>query len=167
MRAFLALGSLLMGACGQPNEVIPTGVELRVRNSFQSAAPPAMGGTGGAEVPIEALLSLPDGAGTISATVAHGSVEIPSYLGFYAIDAESRSLRFSSVTSSEPFPGFFRTIEAGTFDRYYVTFQPSLAIQSAESSDPAVRAEVRSDGLLVTVGEGYNTRGAGFTITLR
>lgn len=149
---------------------ISLGDSVMVRNTLQTAADPADGGTGGAELPIEVIFAAPEGAFFADAIISD-DIEFDEYLdGLYDIDLSENSIQFNLVApANDPiYSGFFRVIETGTFDRYYLTFNEDHNIESFQTSDPAVNLRIESTNqIVVEIGEGWNFNpGSSFTITL-
>ncbi|MEO0471124.1 MAG: hypothetical protein AAF206_15965 [Bacteroidota bacterium] len=169
LRFFSALFvALLFTACSK--DAIEPGISVTVVNTLQTAADPSQGGTGGVETPIEAIFGVPAGSLSATATVGDG-IEFDNYLSnLYDIDISAESIRFDLVAAAnDPFYGaFFRTIEAGTFDRYYLTFSEDHNIKEASSDNASVSLRIISDNeVVVEVSEGFSFNpGSTFTITL-
>lgn len=144
---------------------ITLGSSVTVTNTFQSTA-----FTGGNEQTIEDLFQLP--AGSLAATANVGAaLEFPAYLlNLYDIEIDENSISFEVVAQAgDPTYGdLFRVLEAGTFDRYYLTFDATQNVNEASSSNPSVNLRIDSDKVLVVeIGEGYDFKpGQNFTITL-
>ena len=150
---------------GNNSKPIALGSSVTVKNTFQSTA-----FTGGAEVAIEDLFQVPPNSLAATATVA-SSVEFPAYLlGLYNINLSENSISFTLVAQEgDPTYGeLFRTLEAGTFDRYYFTFEDAQNITGFTSSNPSVNLRIDSNKIVVVeIGEGFMFQpGASFTITL-
>lgn len=142
------------------------GADITLRNTIQIAAAQDAGGTGGVEVPIEVLLGAPEESLTVTGVTGDG-VEFPGFITLWDVDVRADAIEFTNVVETEPYPGFFRVIEADTFDRYYLETSADLSGVTPTTSDPAVAAEIDAEGrLVITVGEGYDNRGTGFTVTL-
>lgn len=168
------LTSTLFIACDNDDDdntsPISIGATVNVRNTLQTSADPSQGGTGGVEVPIEAIVGVPDGTFELSATVFDG-IEFDNYLNnLYDIDLSADAITFTLVAdANDPFySAFFRTIEAGTFDRYYLSFPDGHNINSASPDNQSVSLEIISaNEVVVVIGEGWNFNpGSTFTITL-
>lgn len=149
---------------------ISNGAQVEIRNTLQTSADPAQGGTGGAELPIETILGAPDGTYNLSATVSK-TIEFIDYLeGLYDIDLSENTATFTLVAeANDPiYSSFFRTIEAGTFDRYYLTFPNGHNISSSSSTDSTATIQILSPNeIVVVISEGWNFNpGSTFTITL-
>ena len=144
---------------------ITLGSSVTVTNTFQSDA-----FTMGAEQAIEDLFQVP--AGSLAATANVGAaVEFPVYLlNLYDIDIDENSIKFEVVAQSDDptYMDLFRVLEAGTVDRYYLTFDAAQSVESASSSNSSVNLRIDSDKVLVVeIGEGYDFKpGQNFTITL-
>ncbi|MFK7937573.1 MAG: hypothetical protein AB8G22_28915 [Saprospiraceae bacterium] len=169
--SLLFLCTITFIACDKDEDnPILLGTNVTVRNTLQVAADPSVGGTGGAEVPIEAILGIAEGALEITTTVGSG-VEYQDYLdGLYDINVSETSVTFTLVApANHPFYGaFFRTIEPNTFDRYYFSLADNHNINSSSSSDASAALTVLSDNeFVVTIGEGFSFNpGSTFTISL-
>lgn len=141
------------------------GSSVTVTNTFQSNA-----FTNGAELAIEDLFQVP--AGSLAATANVGAaVEFSSYLlNLYDIDISDNSISFEVVAQAgDPTYGdLFRILEAGTVDRYYLTFDEAQKVSGFTSSNSSVNLRIDSDKVLVVeIGEGYDFKpGQSFTITL-
>lgn len=144
---------------------IALGSSVTVTNTFQSTA-----FTQGVEVAIEDLFQVP--AGSLAATANVGAaVEFPAYLlNLYDIDIDENIIKFEVVAQSDDptYMDLFRVLEAGTVDRYYLTFNATQNVESASSSNSSVNLRIDSDKVLVVeIGEGYDFKpGQNFTITL-
>ncbi len=144
---------------------ITLGSSVTVTNTFQSDA-----FTMGAEQAIEDLFQVP--AGSLAATANVGAaVEFPAYLlNLYDIDIDENSIKFEVVAQSDDptYMDLFRVLEAGTVDRYYLTFDAAQSVTEATSSNAAVNLRFDSNKVLVVeIGEGYDFKpGQNFTITL-
>ena len=165
----IVLFASLFSSCTKDNPIL-TGATVSVSNTLETATDPSMGGTGGVETPIETILGVPAGSLTATATVSEG-IEFKDYLeGLYDIDLSENEITFTLVAASDhPFySAFFRTIEPGTFDRYYLEFTDTHNIESWSSTDGATSLSILSDNeILVTIGEGFSFNpGSTFTISL-
>ena len=163
----LAILSLVSFSSCKKDDMNPLtlGSTLTVTNTLQSD-----GVTSGVETPIEPLFGLEENALAATATISEG-VEFPNYLlGLYDIDIAENSISFELVAeANDPnYSAFFRTLEAGTYDRYYLTFEDSQNVSGFTSSDSSVNLRIDSDKILVVeIGEGFNFNpGTTFTITL-
>ncbi len=163
----LLLPTLVLFSCNEDEEPNPisSGASVTVTNTFQSDA-----FTDGAELAIEDLFMLDAGALAATATVGSG-VEFSAYLlNLYDIDISENSIRFEVVAQEgDPTYGdLFRILEAGTVDRYYLTFDENQNVSSASSTNAAVNLRLDSDKVLVVeIGEGYDFKpGQNFTLTL-
>lgn len=169
---FFLLGLLFslvsLTSCDKDDEVIvpiTLGSNVTVTNTFQSTA-----FTMDAELAIEDLFQV--SAGSLAATANVGAaVEFPAYLlNLYDIDIDEKSIKFTVVAQAgDPTYGdLFRILEAGTVDRYYLTFDTAQNVKSASSSNSSVNLRIDSDKVLVVeIGEGYDFKpGQNFTITL-
>ncbi|MEL7421771.1 MAG: hypothetical protein AAFN81_02215 [Bacteroidota bacterium] len=165
--------SFLIVSCWDDDDNNPVPVEIgtdvTVRNTLQTAADPSQGGTGGAEVAIEDIIGVPAGTFELSATVSDG-IEFDNYLNnLYDIDISTDAITFTLVAeANDPFySAFFRTIEAGTFDRYYLTFTGGHNINGSSSDNAAASLNINSTEEVVVIGEGWDFNpGSTFTISL-
>lgn len=164
---FLFLGLFLslvtLTSCNKDD--IKPGSSVTVTNTFQSTA-----FTNDAELAIEDLFSVPAGSLAATATVSD-AVEFPAYLlNLYDIDIAENSISFKVVAQEgdETYGDLFRELEAGTTDRYYLTFDEKQKIDGFTSSNPAVKLRIDSDKVVVVeIGEGYDFKpNQSFTITL-
>lgn len=170
---FLLLGLLFslvtFTSCDKDDDevIVPVtlGSSVTVTNTFQSTA-----FTMDAELAIEDLFQVP--AGSLAATANVGAaVEFPAYLlNLYDIDIDENIIKFEVVAQSDDptYMDLFRVLEAGTVDRYYLTFNATQNVESASSSNSSVNLRIDSDKVLVVeIGEGYDFKpGQNFTITL-
>lgn len=163
------LGALLsFSSCDDDDGValpISFGSSVTVTNTFQGTAI-----TNGVEQAIEDLFQVPAGSLAATATVGE-AVEFPAYLlGLYDIDIDESSISFELVAQAgDPTYGdLFRTLEAGTTDRYYLTFGEAQNVNGFSSDNAAVTLRIDADDVLVVeIGEGFDfSPGASFTITL-
>lgn len=170
--SFLLLGLFLtpftFSSCSDDEEVIlpiTLGSSVTVSNTFESAAI-----TNGAELAIEELFQVP--AGSLAAVANVGAaVEFPAYLlNLYDIDLSANSITFTLVAQAgDPTYGnLFRTLETGTTDRYYLTFDADQNVAGFTSNNPSVTLRIDSNQILVIeIGEGFDFNpGSTFTITL-
>ncbi len=157
LRLSLVLGliGLLLTSCSK--DPIKDGTSVTLQNTIEAAVIPGF----------ETETNFGDAA---TADVGD-DVEFPAFVGIYDIDIDDSQINFSMSTAGVDNPdiaGLFRTIEAGTFDRYYFTFADEQKFESATSSSEFVNVSV-TDGteVKVEVGEGF-VFGAdsAFTITL-
>ncbi len=144
---------------------IISGSGVTVTNTFQSIA-----FTDGAELAIEDLFQMPAGSLAASADVSEG-IEFPAYLlGLYDIDIDENNISFEVVAQEgdETYGDLFRTLEAGTVDRYYLTFNSDQNVSSATTNNSSVNLRIDSDRVLVVeIGEGFNFNpGTTFEISL-
>lgn len=149
---------------------IESGANVEVRNTLQITADPGQGGTGGEELPIEIVLGVDSGTYELSTSVSE-AIEFDDYLeGLYNIDLMENSIEFSLVADTDHpiYSSFFRTIEAGTFDRYYFSFPNGHSISSSTSNkDSVVLNIISSTEIVVVIGEGWSFNpNSTFTITL-
>ncbi len=145
---------------------IANGESVHIRNTFQG-----INITGGEEQKIEDLFMAPAASLEATATISDG-VEFPAYLlNLYDIDVEENSISYTLVAeANDPNYGtLFRTIEAGSFDRYYLTFDTAHNVKSFTTTDEAVNLRIDSDKVLVVeIGEGFVFQpGVTFTINLQ
>lgn len=144
---------------------ITIGSTVTVTNTFESTA-----FTSGVETAIEDLFQVPAGSLAATATVGTG-VEFPAYLlNLYDIDVEANSITFTVVAQAgDPTYGnLFRTLEANTVDRYYLTFDSMQNVNGATSNNSSVNLRIDSgEVLVVEIGEGFDFNpGTSFSITL-
>jgi hypothetical protein len=144
---------------------ISLGTNVTVTNTLQADAT-----TGGVETTIEDLFNLPAGELAASAEISD-ALEFPAYLlGLYDIDIDENSISFELVAAADDptYSAFFRTLEANTTDRYYLTFEDAQNVESFTSDNTSVNLRIDSDRILVVeIGEGFsfNPRSK-FTISL-
>ena len=160
----LFCGIVSFTACSD-DAAISSGAEVTVTNTFQATAQ-----TSDVETTIEDVFQMPAGSLAATAIVAD-AVEFPAYLlGLYDIDIDENSITFELVASVDDptYKDFFRTLEANTIDRYYLTFDEAHNVSSSSSNDASVNLRVDSDTVLVVeIGEGFDFNpGTTFTITL-
>lgn len=160
----------LFSACTQDATPISTGTKITLRNTLQVAADSSMGGTGGIEKSVESVLGVPENTFVRSASVGNG-IEFDDFLGgLYDIDFSENEIKYTLVAApNDPtFSAFFRTLEPGTFDRYYITFNENHNINSATSSDSSTSLKVISPNeVMIEIGEGFNfNSGTTFVISL-
>ncbi len=144
---------------------ITPGVSVTVANTFQSTTI-----TSGVETAIEDLFMQPAGSLEATATIEN-AVEFPAYLlGLYDIDIDQNTISFELVaqTGDATYGDLFRTLETGTFDRYYFTFDEPQNVSGFTSDNDSVTLRIDSNSVLVVeIGAGFNFNpGASFTITL-
>ena len=171
----LTLVSISLVSCSDDGDnnnakpIIENGTSVSITNTFQGGVGPAF--TDGAEVPIEAFFPDADPAALSGTAIVEDGVEFPSYLlGLYDVDINKNSIDFK-MTAEEgdaTYANFFRTIEAGSFDRYYLNFDKAHNVKSFSSSDASLNLRIDSDNVLVVqIGEGFVFQpGASFSITL-
>lgn len=140
---------------------------ITVRNTFQSEA-----FTGGAELTIEELFEVPEKSLEATSTFDKDDMEFTAYLlGLYDINFTKNTIEFrlAAEAGDDTYGDLFRTIEAGTFDRYYFTFDKGHKIKNGESNNSSVNFSVISDNeLMVEITEGYDFNpGIQFTIDLK
>lgn len=144
---------------------ITLGSSVTVTNTFESIA-----FTNGTEEVIEDLFQVP--AGSLAATANVGdAVEFSAYLlGLYDIDIDENNITFEVVAMDDDptYGDLFRTLEAGTTDRYYLTFNKAQDVNGFSSNNSFVNLRIDSDKILVVeIGEGFDFKpGASFAITL-
>lgn len=175
LNLLIALGIFLIGAlftsCSDDDETpITLGTNVTVTNTLETAADPSVGGTGGVETPIETIFGLEANALAATATLSTAK-EFPAYLaGLYDIDLDEDEITFTLVAAADDptYSSFFRTLEAGTYDRYYFKFDEDQNISSGSSNSNFVSLNVVSDNeVYVEIGEGFNFQpNETFTITL-
>ncbi len=164
----ILISVITITSCGDDDDMstpINSGASLTVTNTFTGAAQ-----TNGVETTIEDFFGQPAGSLAASSTISD-AVEFPAYLlGLYDIDINETSISFELVAAADDatYMNFFRTIEAGTTDRYYMTFDKSHNVSGFTSDNSSVGLRVDSDKVLVVeIGEGFNFNpGSSFTISL-
>ncbi|WP_405205379.1 hypothetical protein [Aquimarina sp. LLG6339-5] len=144
---------------------ITAGISVTVANTFQSTTI-----TNGVETAIEDLFMQPAGSLEATATIEN-AIEFPAYLlGLYDIDIDQNTISFELVaqTGDATYGDLFRTLETGTFDRYYFTFDEPQNVSGFTSDNDSVSLRIDSNSVLVVeIGAGFNFNpGASFTITL-
>jgi len=153
------VGALALGACKKQKPVIVDS-SVTVRNTIQIAADPMDGGTGGEEFPIGPFFGAEAGDYDKTATISADDPEFVAYLeGLYTIDLSKDEINFELVAAADSpiYSSFFRTIEAGTFDRYYFNFADGHNIASGTSDNSSVSLEVVSDTeIKVIITEGFD-----------
>lgn len=136
------------------------GTTFTVVNTIQIAAPDSMGGTNGVELPLETLVGAPAGSLTGEASLSESEVELPGFITLWDLDFGKKSITFNNLITpaNEPFPGFLRVLEAGTYDRYYITTSEAFIIDNVDINIPVgVTIDILSDTeLLIVFGEGYD-----------
>ncbi len=164
----LAIASIAMFTSCDKDEKkpIPPGTTVTVTNTFQSDA-----FTNGTETAIEDLFSVPAGSLAATATTSDG-LEFDNYLlNLYDINIGEKSISFDMVAEAgDPTYGdLFRTLEAGTVDRYYFNFAEGHNVDDWSSNNSSVNLRIDSGNILVVeIGEGYDFNpGISFTISLR
>ena len=160
----LFCGIVSFTACSD-DAAISSGAEVTVTNTFQATAQ-----TSDVETTIEDVFQMPAGSLAATAIVAD-AVEFPAYLlGLYDIDIDENSISFEVVAQAgDPTYGdLFRTLEADTKDRYYLTFDEPQNVRSFSSNNASVNLRIDSDSIIVIeIGEGFDFNpGTTFTITL-
>lgn len=150
------------------NPGIEFGSKVTLRHTYQSQAHADHGGTGGSELPIEAIQGVPAGSLSPSANITPGE-EFPYFLDLYDINVNDNHITFHNLIrpSNEPYDGYLRVIEPGTYYRYYFDFDLPHGINSTESDDEDIRVWVETDTqIIVEVGPGYDLSESGFSIEL-
>lgn len=164
---FTCLSILLFAACGDGEKTpITIGESVTVTNTFTGTAQ-----TNDVETTIEDFFGQPAGSLAATATITDSAVEFPGYLlGLYDIDIDENSISFELVAAADDatYMDFFRTIEEGTTDRYYLTFEEAQNVNGFTSSDASVNLRIDADNILVVeIGEGFSFNpGSSFSITL-
>lgn len=171
-KTWLAIGcAMALSACGgsdDANASLPANTAITLDNTIQIARPAAQSGTDGKEFPIETFMGQPVGSMTAKLKVDPTSIEVRSYLGLWDVDFGEKSIAFTNIVdpAKQPFPGFLRVIEAGTFDRYYIRSESSFCVKPTVDKS-FVKAECLNDReLKITIGEGYDNRQSGFKVSL-
>ncbi|MFT5823058.1 MAG: hypothetical protein ACI8ZM_004317 [Crocinitomix sp.] len=161
----LTIGVLIASVSFTSCNKIKSDTKITVTNTLQTEA-----GTGGVELPIETIFVAPEGSLAADAALSD-AIEFKTFLGLYDIDLSKNTIIFNLVaTADDPtYSPFYRTLEAGTFDRYYFKFDQDHKIKSGESTDASTSLKVISDSeILVQIGEGYSYNPeTTFTITLK
>lgn len=154
-------------SCNDDDDKTPinAGASVTVTNTLQADAT-----TNGVETTIEDLFMMAEGALAATATISE-AVEFPGYLlGLYDINIDENTISFELVAPIDDptYSSFYRTLEAGTTDRYYLTFTEAQNVKSFSSSNSSVSLRLDSDKVLVVeIGEGFSFNpGSAFTITL-
>lgn len=139
---------------------ISAGSAVQVRNTFESEQFSAFPG-------FEIYVNEAPFGDTLTSTTGTG-LEFEKYLGLYDINIGSNTINYE-LTDIAPENITFRTIEAGTFDRYYIKFGSAQAFKTASVDDEFVSVSILSDTeIKVEIGEGYNfMAGHSFMITLK
>lgn len=166
--SIILLSIFTLTSCGDDDEMttpITSGVSVTVTNTFTGTQQ-----TNGVETTIEDFFGQPAGSLAATSTVSEG-VEFPAYLlGLYDINIAESSISFELVAAADDptYMDFFRTIEAGTTDRYYLTFAESQDVSGFTSSNSSVNLRIDSDKILIVeISEGFDFNpGSSFTITL-
>jgi len=164
------IGTLALSSCKKQKPII-VDTDVSIRNTLQSSADPVDGGTGGAELPVEVIFGAPDGTYNLTTEVKEEGAEFEGYLeGLYTIDLNKDEINFELVAPVDHpiYSAFFRVIEAGTFDRYYLTFNEGHNIKNWTSDNPSVSLGIISDSeIKIEIGEGFNFNpGSKFRIEL-
>lgn len=167
----LALGAAIaLSACSNIPDAstgLPLNNAITMDNTIQIARPAAQMGTDSREIPIEALIGKPVGSMTAKFKVDPNGIELRSYLGLWDVDFGEKSVGFTNIVNpaKQPFPGFLRVIEAGTFDRYYIRTESPFCFKPTVDK-PFIQVEcLSSRELKITIGEGYDNRQSGFKVT--
>ena len=88
----------------------------------------------------------------------------------FDINISEDSIAFEVIApANDPtFGSLFRILEAGTFDRYYFTFDEAQNVNGFSSSNPSVNLRIDAPNVLVVeIGEGYDFNpDQAFTISL-
>jgi hypothetical protein len=171
-KTWLAISSAIaLSACSNmpaAHSSLPGNAGITMDNTIQIARPAAQMGTDNKEIPIESLIGKPVGSMTAKLKVDHKSIELRSYLGLWDVDFSEKSIGFINIVNpaKQPFPGFLRVIEAGTFDRYYIRSESAFCAKPSVDK-PFIKVECLSDReLKITIGEGYDNRQSGFKVSL-
>jgi hypothetical protein len=171
-KTWLAIGSAIaLSACSNipaANSGLHASAGIIMDNTIQIARPAAQMGTDGKEIPIEALIGKPVGSMTAKVNVDPKGVELRSYLGLWDVDFGEKSIAFMNIVNpaKQPFPGFLRVIEAGTFDRYYIRSDSAFCAKPSVDK-PFIKVECLSEReLKITIGEGYDNRQSGFKVSM-
>jgi hypothetical protein len=171
-KTWVAIGSAIaLSACSNmpsANSGLPVNAGITMDNTIQIARPAAQMGTDSKEIPIEALIGKPVGSMTAKLKVDPKGVELRSYLGLWDVDFAEKSISFANIVNpaKQPFPGFLRVIEAGTFDRYYIRSESAFCTKPSVDK-PFIKVECQSEReLKITIGEGYDNRQSGFKVSM-
>jgi hypothetical protein len=118
--------------------------EVTIRDTFQSA-----------------FLSIPEMPyGDTLTSLVKSEVEFPAYLGMYKIDINNSTINFELIPEAANNPSIaalFRVIEAGTYDRYYITFNKPQNLKNVSTNNTSVKASIISNTeIKIEIGEGYN-----------
>ncbi len=149
------------------NNVCEPGVQFGTRvyidNTYQSIHE-----TNGQELPVEDIYEYDESQVHLDASVTPNN-EFEGYLGKYNIDVSENNIFFSSIANdtNEPYPGYIRTLDYGSHDRYYFTFDEAHGIKNVSADNPYVTVSILSNTeILVELAEGYYTGDHGFTVLL-
>jgi len=151
----LGLIALLLTSCGK--DPIKEGTSVTVQNTLESLVVPGY--------------ETETNFGDPTTKEVGSDIEFPAFVGIYDIDLSDSQIEFSmsNTAVNDAFvSGLFRTIEAGTYDRYYFTFDDEQKFKSATSSSEFVNVSVTNGTeVKVEVGPGF-VFGAdsAFTLTL-
>ena len=168
---FAAAVSVFFASCEEA-EVYPImlGTGVTLNNTIEIAAVDSMGGTNGMEVPVETFLNVSANSLEGSSSISADAIEFSNFIARWDIDVEEELIKFTNLVTAnnEPYPGYLRVVEAGTFDRYYFKFESTVTPPNMmEISSPHVTAQMLSDTeLVITIGEGYDTASSGFEVSL-
>lgn len=159
---------VLFSSCNDDETTNPIslGASVTATNTFTGIAQ-----TNSVETTIEDFFGQPAGVLAATATISDSGVEFPGYLlGLYDIDIDENSISFELVAQADDptYMNFYRTIEAGTTDRYYLTFDEAQNVNGFTSSNDSVNLRIDSDRILVVeISEGFSFNpGSTFTISL-
>lgn len=164
----MSLSAIGFTSCDD-NDVTPpisNGVSVTINNTFQSTAFQIPN-----ETAIEAIFDVPTGSLFATATVSN-ELEFDDYLlNLYDVDIQENSINFTmSAQAGDPtYNTNFRTIEAGTTDRYYLNFDNPHNVSGFTSNNSSVNLRIDSPTtLVVEIGEGYDFNpGIAFSIALK
>ncbi len=163
--ALAVLAITVLPSCNKDESPITLDSMVTISNTFQSDA-----FTDGVELPIETLFMVDANSLEATATVAEATEFSAYLLGLYDVDIDETSISFEVVAQEgdETYGDLFRTLEAGTTDRYYLTFTEDQNVTGFSSSNSSVNLRIDSDKVLVVeIGEGFDFNpGSSFTITL-
>ena len=167
--AIIIFGALSFMSCNREKGIMPpikNGVSVTINNTFQSIAFDLKD-----ETPIEDLFQVPPGSLYATALVSP-ALEFDNYLlNLYDVDIDERSITFEmAAEAGDPTYGsLFRTIEAGTTDRYYLNFSKPHNIRGFTVDNPSVNLRIDSETtLVVEIGEGFDFNpGVKFKIKLK
>ena len=167
---------MLFSSCGDDDGVqtpLSEGTSITVRNTFEE--------TGQPETVYATFFGLSEDALDLTASISNNTTEFPNALAvntsqatvaaLYSINITTTTIEYTLLpeVGDDPFwDSNFRVLEAGTYDRYYFTFDEPHNIGGFTSSDNAINVRIDSDQVIVVeIGEGFNFMpGASFTINL-